>query len=238
MSKYYIRALTIVSIFLWIGTAHAADPSMYDDTYWCRNGLFTTEGKDFALYRVTADKTKFLMDRWSGNAHCPDAAIPECRWPWDLQKGQVVIANKSIDGFVCAYRDGHAGWLPLSDIEKTENQPSANPPLSAWIGTWGGEDTKIRISRNGDHLHVIGTSYWPAKRYVQGRDGPYARHSGSFQIDSVPMGDVAEFTDSAGICSVHAILLGTSLLVSDNGNCGGMNVRFSGVLPRASAPKH
>jgi hypothetical protein len=188
--------------------------------------------------RVAVEKTQFLMDRWSGNMHCPNAAIPKCRWPGDLHKGQVVVANKSVDGFICAYRNGDAGWLPLSDVEKTKNQPSTNPPLTAWVGTWGDEDMGIRISQSGDHLRAIGTAYWPAKRYVQGRDGRYARHEGRFEIDATPTGNVTEFMHKAEICSVHAILLGSGLLVSDNGNCGGMNVRFSGVLPQAGASKH
>ena len=229
MSHRQFASMVVSCVVLAFGLAHAAEDSS-DGEGWCRNGLFSEEGHDFAFYRVTADSSHLLMDRYSGDTRCPNAAVADCRWREVVRRGDVVLANKTAGRFICAFLHNDAGFLPLSDVERSTRQPTKHPRPSAWAGRWGTEDMNISISVRGNRLHAIGEAYWPGKDYSPPPDGGPSRHEGEFEIDAVPSGNSADFVDADDDCAVHAVLFATLLIVSDNSQCGGMNVRFEGVL--------
>jgi hypothetical protein len=145
------------------------------------------------------------------------------------QPGDTVIVGRQAFGFVCSHRfDGasHAdGWLPLSRL-KIEEPTQVAAPLSAWAGTWRGEDNDATITidpAEGGGLRVVGDAMW------QGAHGP--PHVGEFGTTARPAGSLLALIDSD--CHVSLFLLPGSLAVIDNAQCGGLNVRFSGFYVRA-----
>ncbi len=56
---------------------------------------------------------------------------------------------------------------------------------------------------------------------------------GQVEAQATPRGSQVDFIEDS--CTVHAQLLGDVLVVSDNSECGGMNVRFDGVYRRTGA---
>lgn len=232
MSKRVVDAILAIALS---GAAWGANTDD-DPLHWCRNGAFTEEGSDFALYRVKGAQTVFLRDRYSFDARCPDPAIAECRQPEVLAPKSIVLVNKIVDGFVCAYSKGDAGFLPLASVEKLAVQPTRSPSLAAWKGRWGTPDLSIVMTVAGDSLQAVGTAYWPGKAYTQQADGP-SRHEGRFKLSARPNGNQIEFADSDRTCVVQATLFGDALILHDNAQCGGANIRFSAVLTRAKTPR-
>lgn len=129
--------------------------------------------------------------------------------------------------WTCGYEeDSHGGgpvWFRTIDLRPVSY--NLHPPLTAWLGTWsGGEDRVIiRKSQDGSHLFVRGNATW----HGLGDD----EHFGSLRGEITPHGNHAEFAE--GGCKVDMTLLGKFILANDNGQCGGMNVRFGGFWKRA-----
>jgi hypothetical protein len=110
--------------------------------------------------------------------------------------------------------------------------------LAAWLGTWAGHSNgngqSITIVRKPDgRLGVNGVATWG------GNDpGKVARgqvNLGAFEATMLPTGDRATFQASDNrACTIGLHLTGATLLATDNGACGGMNVTFGGAYHRVS----
>ena len=57
-------------------------------------------------------------------------------------------------------------------------------------------------------------------------------HLGEIEASATPKGATITLRDD--ICHMDVHWLGDALVVSDNAECGGMNVRFNGVYQRAA----
>jgi hypothetical protein len=218
-----MKAVLAGLIFVWLtGPALAAD----EDALWCRNGAFPSYG-DFHLTHVTGKVAYFLDD--NGMDHgCPEKGPPVCG-KLSAKTGVPVLFNKSHGAYVCALdpRNGNGGWVEKAQLGPAEPVEQA-PSLTAWKGTWVWGDDSLTLDVKGGRLAVDGEAFWPS------RDYPTA-HEGSVGGDAVPRGNHVVFTD--GDCRLTATLVGSYLAVSDNHNCGGMNVNFDGVYHRKIAVK-
>jgi hypothetical protein len=116
-----------------------------------------------------------------------------------------------------------------------------DPPVSGWPGSWwplgakpkhGVDHFLITESKLGA-LHVHGSAYW----YGVVVDGSRLTHFGEVDGDGQPKGNKLHITglDKKGDpdgCEVSMLLVDGFLKVSDNHQCGGMNVRFWGFYIR------
>jgi hypothetical protein len=196
------------------------------DAYMCRNGLFSSDVQTLTLMRaVGKPRTYFLWDK--DTAGCP-SDTKSCRHSYVLP-GQEVIAGKASGDFICAFYPnqvgGSAGWVSAHALAPAGEQPSRDPPLRAWAGKWVDGEDSIAIGASAGLLHASGSAVW----HGWGDNV----HVGEFEGGARPSGARVVFAQDT--CSVTATLLGRYLIVSDNENCGGMNVRFDGVYRRASA---
>jgi len=204
-------------------SAHAAEEKVY-----CRNGLFPREEIDsIGLAQVVAP----------GGVHLNDSNGPECRADarncsdrGALGNRAIVITGHSLGPFVCAYfpRSGSAGWLPSSALQSFE--PELAPPLKAWAGRWRHGDNTIRLSVRGGQLASEGHAYWPGAHPTL-EEAPGGPHYGDMSGLARPSGSSVAYEDRGG-CSVRLKLVGRYLVATDNGACGGANVRFDGVYLR------
>lgn len=205
-----------VLIFLSAQAARASEPGNPPD--WCRNGAFASDQNNLRLVHVVR-RTAFLED--SGvKKGCPQAG-QNCAWENSVAApSEELLINSEIPGFVCAYRpkDGDGGWIAKNDIAIESPQPSAQPPLSAWTGRWRDGDDWIRIKRRHGALSFDGHATWARQNF------------GDFEGTAMPNGAAANVSDSG--CTVTMRLVGGYLVGDDNGQCGGMNVRFTGVYRR------
>lgn len=120
---------------------------------------------------------------------------------------------------------GSSGW-----VDKTHLQPLplATPKLKDWAGDWHNGDNNLRIRARGGQLYVKGNAFWPSANPA---DWP-STHLGEIEASAAPKGATITLRDD--ICHMDVHWLGDALVVSDNAECGGMNVRFNGVYQRAA----
>ena len=191
----------------------------------CRNGLFPSEQKMLAVTHATgAPRTYFLKDS-EEIAACP-ADTKQCREGY-VVPGQEVLTSKVMGKFVCAYfpnkSGGTAGWIAADQL--APSTMLASPASAAWIGKWTDATDEIDIDAAGKAIHASGTATW---------DGGHGNvNEGSFDASATPAQARASFVD--GECTVSTVLVERYLVVTDNTNCGGMNVRFDGVYQRKAA---
>lgn len=88
----------------------------------------------------------------------------------------------------------------------------------------------------GTGLHVFGDGSWTGD---VGADGEPIVHVGGFEFRARADKDNLRYlAGTQDYCSVELINLKNYLVVRDNGECGGMNVRFNGIYSRTqSHPK-
>jgi hypothetical protein len=199
------------------------------DDYMCRNGLFPSDNQVVALMRATGKPRTYLL--WDRDTKGCPSETKACRSAYVLP-GQEVLAGKHLGNFICAFFPnnvgGSAGWVSAGNLTPSPQQPDPNPPLRSWLGNWRDGLNWLDISLVGNELKVSGHAFWV------GPAGPASLHDGGIDAQAKPRKTSAEFAEED--CRVWATLFGKYLLISDNENCGGVNVRFDGVYRRGSKP--
>jgi len=202
----------------------AASASDLADGGSCRNGLFPSAQSGFALARVVGTQRLYLLGDMDG---CPAKGEPACRQRSYVVSGDTVVTGRDLGAYRCAFFPnkvgGSAGWV---DRSKLQPLPVATPSLQDWAGDWKDGDNGLRISVRGGQLHVEGDAYWPSANPTP-EQRPYGPNMGQVEAQATPRGSQVDFVEDS--CTVHAQVLGDVLVVSDNSECGGMNVRFDGV---------
>ncbi|MCF7751129.1 hypothetical protein KQ945_10260 [Bacillus subtilis subsp. subtilis] len=192
----------------------------------CRNGAFPAEQGSFALAKVIAPRLYLLGD----TPGCPAKGEPACRQRRYVVAGDTLITGRDLGGHRCAFFPnkvgGSAGWVDAAGLQV---QPLPAPTLQAWAGDWRDGDDRLVIGVRGRQLHVEGDAYWPSANPTP-EVRPYGPNMG--QVDAQALPDAASVVVQDGTCTLRARLLGDYLIVADNSECGGMNVRFNGVYRR------
>ncbi|HWU75203.1 MAG TPA: hypothetical protein VN043_01755 [Rhodanobacter sp.] len=177
---------------------------------------------DVTLARVSGNGRLHFI---KGAADCP-ATHPGCRDKAYLVPGDEVLTGEVRGDVVCAMfpdsHGGHTGWLRRNRLSTMAAQPS----LAAWDADWVQGDNHITIRHDHGILRAEGEAYYPMADppLDQFPGGP---NLGTMGGDARPAGDRVIFSDED--CSVVAYLAGSFLVVSDNHQCGGLNVRFDGI---------
>ncbi len=174
---------------------------------------------------------------------CPSAA-PACRQKGYLVPGDVVLVGKSVGDYSCIGYIGARGpetisFLPTAALSPW---PAGRPAPTDWAGSWRAPERTLTIAAApGGALKVQGDATW-------GMGDQWRRANGGVHLGEVggvarPVGGVLAFTMGedrtlpydAGEetdCRVRMLRRGPYLLVYDTGNCGGLNVSFSGIYRR------
>lgn len=204
---------------------------------WCREGFFTREAKDFGVGFVkgkTGSRSYFYKDDLE---KCPAGA--SCRTTRYVVPGDTVITNRTRGAFVCSWFSGangvaKVGWLRASDIDFPSMLHSASERI--WLGEWKyGENTiSFAPTKIEGNLYVKGNAFWKGL-------GDNV-HIGELDANAAYKDGVLEYADGTSEFDCRATMQLTIeryLIVSDNGNCGGANVTFSGIYRKvpAKAPK-
>jgi hypothetical protein len=174
-----------------------------------------------------------IRDDWKG---CPENS--SCISKGYLIPGDEIIVGKQEEGWVCAWYFGKkrefVGWLPLHSIKFVAH--NTNPSLQEWIGTWkpnhNWSKIKIKMAKQSGYVSVSGNAVWKGGRNTAGYE---IVHTGEFDGMAKPKGQslIIKTDDDKYACVVKMTLVEKYLVISDNGNCGGMNVRFNEVLRRS-----
>lgn len=183
---------------------------------WCRGGAFPSESQDYRLATV-----KRIVNRsyfYGDDDNCPKGSEVKCRRKAYLIGGDRVVVSKLWDRWACSwYKNSKGidtvGWLLTDDLEFTKPVTAEN-----WVGNWSYADQWLDIKRSGSGYEVEGQAYWGSNANIH-----VGEAKGSLKIN----GNTATYNDDP--CQIKMILVGDYLVVSDNMECGGANVTFSGV---------
>lgn len=220
------RILMLVALSLSSTAALALEP------FSCRNGLFPSAAGHVSAATLNIDKGARAHLR-SDEEGCPAEA--RCVTKAFLIGGDKVLVSAEKEGWSCIWYFGKkrefVGWLSSSALTKTN---PARTSEADWIGTWhpiAGEN-EIRIARKDQRtLDVQGNATWTGGSDA---DAPVV-HEGELAGEAQPVDDLLTIgTDDMSDCAVKMQLVAGSLVVRDNGLCGGLNVRFDDVYRRTS----
>jgi hypothetical protein len=223
MKNRYASAFVLATGLLAAGCAQAQNT----DEDMCRNGLFPSQ-QAFHLATVagTAPRLWFFND-WDG---CPQKGA-SCQTKAYVVPGDRLLLGKTHGEWTCAWYQGKSretvGWVRNGDLAV---QPDTAVQTGDWLGKWKEVykgPGRIGISRVGDVLQVKGDTRWigqntqnfgdiAGKLTVSGRHG-HVGTAGGKETDA---------------CSADMVRIGDFLIVHDNGQCGGLNVRFDGLYVR------
>jgi len=188
--------------------------------WWCRNGAFADDQNDLHLAKVAGTKRVKFHDEG------PDDGPPNASANTDpgLRPGDRVVVSKLRGGWACVYKNLDAsGWIRESDL--TLLQFDTKPAIKAWAGKWDdgyGNTIAFKMTRDGKRLLAIGEAIY---------ETPEQHHTGSFTSTAEPDGNKLQITTEDD-CHVQMTLVADRLVVSDNNECGGMNVSFTGVYAK------
>ena len=199
-----------------------------DPANWCRNGAFARGAEALGLARVKGEKGARVYFHGEEEG-CPGPAA-KCRQKAYLVPGDEVVTSRTFGDWVCAwYQPARGretvGWLSAESLAAVAAAESA--PLASWLGTWGFYDNEVRLSRGprADVLSVSGSATWVGVN-------PGNVHVGEVSGGGTPVGNVLTLGEDPEDCQATLRLVGPYLVVSDNKQCGGVNVTFDGVYRR------
>lgn len=194
---------------------------------WCRNGFFARESENYYLATIKgkkAEKVYFYGDDDS----CPNGK--NCRQKSYLIPNDEVIVSRKFGKWACVWfqpKSGSetVGWIPL---EKLKNN-LMRQGFDEIVGNWGFYENDIAITKtnNPQVYKVTGNAFW--------RGAGDNIHTGELDNEAKFVGKnlkLGEDETDEYACKVTLRLVGKYLIVSDNLNCGGANVTFSGVYLR------
>jgi hypothetical protein len=219
---------TVLAGLLWLQLAGvSAEP--LSDADFCRNGLFPREQEQLSMGVIqgaTAEKVHFFDDLDG----CPSKGA-SCMRAAYLIPGDQVVVGKSTAGWACVWYQGRkhesVSWVPRKNVALLP--ASADRPaqgLDRHLGGRSGQDPHFPVKREG--RTPVRVEFALARRDAAERraDRASGRDGGRLQVD----GSKAGATD--GDCQVRLTRIGSYLVADDNGACGGMNVRHTGMYLR------
>lgn len=196
---------------------------------WCRNGLFARDSKNYSIGKVKAKKGEKVYF-YGDDKNCPNGK--NCQQKAYLIAGNEVIVSRSFGKWACAWyqpKKGSetVGWLTLNKLEFTPMVQG----IEDYLGKWQFYDNDIEIKKTGDSnvFEIKGNAFW--KGFGDNI------HIGELDGKGIWDGNVllyGEEEKSEYACKVRLDLVWNYLIVSDNMNCGGANVTFSGVYRKKS----
>lgn len=219
--------LLIGALLALAGGTALADPAT------CRNGHFPASASGFSMAEVAAERSHFFDDA----AGCPQAA--DCQRKSYLVEGDQLLVAQQNEGWSCVWYEGarrngarreFVGWMASADLRPL---PPQHPQPEQWLGHWHFYDNRLQISEGSDGaLEVSGEAVWYGGINSFGDRVVHVGSLGGAGI--VEDGNLLHIREGEEdySCHVRLRLVGKSLIVDDNGNCGGLNVRFDGVYLR------
>ncbi len=193
---------------------------------WCRNGVFPRENVEFKLAKIIGKKNEKVYF-YGDDADCPKNG--DCRLKSYVVPKDEMIVSRTFGSFACSWfqpKKGAetVGWIEVNKLE--EIATNSAPELDDWFGEWSYYENSITIGKGekSGELAIKGDAFWKGL-------GDNV-HIGELDHSAKPLRNVlklGETEEGEFACKVTMRLVGKFLIVSDNLNCGGVNVSFSGV---------
>jgi hypothetical protein len=228
-----MRFRFVAALIFWMLSALA--PAIADEKPGDCLGIDFDAHRPAPIAKITADKPRvnFVKSAWE-DAACPAAADP-CTGNAYLVPGDFALVGKSNAAFTCVvYQSADDpkqhltnGWLPSASLAPVA--PATAPAGSDWIAGWvhAGAEIDISDAANGG-VTIHGEAIVRAAQDT---------HNGVVDAVAKPEQGLLAFADdgkvafdkaSADACLMRMRRVEALLVVEDNGNCGGVDVSFTG----------
>jgi hypothetical protein len=198
------------------------------DADFCRNGGFPREQDNLSLGLIQGQKNE-KVHFFDDNDGCPSKGAA-CRLPAYLIPGDEILVGKRTADFACIWYQGHkqesVAWVPAKNVALGAAAPL--DPVRDWVGAWSDGTNKIRIAAaNGGRVQMRSKLRWDGGTAPNGQPlANFGEMQGLLEVQG------AKASAVEGECSVALTRIGRYLVVDDNGACGGINVRHTGVYFR------
>lgn len=196
---------------------------------WCRQGFFPRESEDYQVARINGDAKERAYFYDDTRDDCP-AGKGCVSKSYLVPEDTVLISRIYNSDWGCAWyvpKKGSptVGWIRFNRLDFLPS--TLNAAAQDFAGKWKYFDNSIEIARAGGALTVKGNAVWKGL-------GDNV-HIGELDYKGNPVGNVLKVGDDGEYeCRATIRLVAQYLVVSDNMNCGGANVSFSGVYKKAS----
>lgn len=219
------KLIFLLSIFILPGHTIFAQLEGNSENF-CRNGFFPRESETYSIGKIKAKKGERVYFYGDDN-DCPNGK--NCRLKSYLIPNDKVIVSRNFAGFACAWFQPAkgaetVGWIPLDKLELDETDK--NFDKKTLTGTWTYYDSEIKIAATGkpDIYKITGDALWKGI----GDNVHIGELDGEAKLVGINL-KYGEDDEDEFACKVTMRLVDNFLIVSDNLNCGGVNVSFSGV---------
>jgi hypothetical protein len=188
------------------------------------------------LFRITAKSENEKAYLFSRKIACTAGSSCPARMKAYLVDGDVVFGGPEDKNFRCIYYGTAKGKIVAGFVSADNLAPFAEAEdltQDFLIGTWSSDgNPTIAITAAGEReVKAEGEALW------RGLGDSY--HTGGFSAVAAPVGKEIAFREGndAYSCKVDLLRRGPYLVAQDNSYCGGMNVRFSGILMKVRGGK-
>jgi hypothetical protein len=221
-----------------IGTPAQAWEKQWNEAPAVEDSCLTYDARysEAPLFRVTTKSNNEKAYFFSRKIACADETNCTARMKAYLVDGDVVFAGPQDKNFRCAYYGSAKGKLVAGFLAADNLVPFAEDgdlTQDFLVGTWSSDgNPTILITAAGEkEVKAEGEAWW------RGLGDSY--HTGSFSAVAAPAGKEIAFRegDDPYSCKVDLLRRGPYLVAQDNSYCGGMNVRFSGILMKVRGGK-
>lgn len=227
MKTYLLNLLFLLIASAFFLTAEVSAQLDGNPENFCRNGAFPRESMDYKLARITGKKGERVYFYGDEREDCPGGK--DCRLKSYVIPGDEVIVSRAFGDYSCGWfqpakGSETVGWIKSENLETLE--PNRSPSEKDWLGKWFfyGDSVVIAKSKTPGLFDITGDATWRGlgNNVNVGELDSRAKPSENL----IKLGEDEE--DEAE-CKVRMRLVGKYLIVSDNMQCGGLNVTFSGV---------
>ena len=188
------------------------------------------------LFRVTANGKNEKVYFFSRKTDCTQGSSCPARMKAYLVDGDVVFGGPEDKSFRCVYYGTAKGAIVAGFVSADNLTPVAETEdltQDFLVGTWtyDGNPEIVITAAGKDKVSADGEAWW------RGLGQSY--HEGNFSAVASWAGKEITFRegDDAYSCKVDLLRRGPYLVAQDNSYCGGMNVRFSGILMKLRSGK-
>lgn len=204
----------------------------FADDNWCRDIAGSSGSYNLA---IAVKSSSFYVD---SDSEYPNTKVKNCpgvtdncidKYNHPVAKNTRLIVGKQYHNMICAYdvANGTAGWLPVRAVRLEPETKSNDNQIS---GKWHSTTAEIVFTKKLGGYAVTGSAKW-----YGGPNGDII-HTGEFAAniaESEIKTGIGTLNDSDTGCRINFNLVANKyLVVDDNNQCGGVNVRFNDVFTR------
>lgn len=222
-----MKSMSCAIFILVLATVYAngcaATTTPFAFSQYCRVNNFNESGARVASV-VAGGGTDLYLDL----PQCP-AAGKNCI-VGKISHGSRILTAQTDGDYTCVYNPtvdqyGYTKSTTIHVIDQRLQKISTD-----MTGVWKLNDNVISITKISGALHARGKAYYPEKEPPRSVF-PTGPSTGAFTATAIERGRSAKFDD--GACTVVARVIAQEYLsVRDNGQCGDMNVTFSGIYAK------